>query len=877
MSATQKPNFNIPSPQTLTAQEVAEALGSDLQAGLIARKARARVKHLGKNIIQREIEFRAASSFKTQLSGMIHLLFLCSMLVMFLFSQETVHLLSMGVAVLLMLFGTGAELLASRIMRTQEKYSALAVRVIRDGKEQKIDSRLLVPGDLLLLSAGNLVPADARILEDDGRLTALETPVSGVRHRVRKAAFSVAKEDEVVSANMLYAGTIITGGSCSAMVCRTGKQTLGKQIHAQGEAYLPPLLSQIREHCRRISILCIVACFVLIAVGIVRGTDVNMLFALSAAVGASSLCDCILPLAYVSFGDGLRKLSQSKVVVRRFDRLTRLASVNTVMCTKELTFPPKKLRLHLINASGKTYPADAPPSPFASELLKLSLVCSDHPRTRHTLEQVVYAHLVDYCVGMQDLTETWFRIDTAYNAEGEVNAILGLHNDHNTVVIKGAPENILSRCVGYEQDGKEYKLNESSRRKILSDAENAAKSNSYLLAIASGITDADSLRSPDAEKRLIFRGFLAFRISMEVDVAGGMYRASCAGIEAVVSTTDPYYTAASIGKSTGIIENEGQMISSREITATERGMFVLNAGKYKLFLDPTDEQWLDVLLLRKQAGRTVLATASSEDELPLLRETDVSAVPTGVSDALRESADVLMLESGFHVLMEGILGARVLICRLRWLTQYLLAGFLSLFVTLLCAVVMNTAFPFRIQEILFGGIFANLATASVLALLPTDRKLLRSGFSGKKAHPAVAHLVPPLLYALGNGILLYVLYRITGNTVCTMLGYMLSQFFYACGCLWEEGAFRRKQFGYRALWMLFTALAICSLILIAVPGINSMTGFALPVPMHLLWTALTAIVWQAIVQAVIFFNPMMKKRKNIKETHYENHQRHADR
>ena len=257
MSTTQKPNLNIPSPQTLSAKEVAEALGSDLQSGLTARKAKARLKWFGKNLIQREIEFRAASSFKTQLSGMINLLFLCAMLVLFLFSQETIYLLSMGVAVLLVLFGTGAELLASRIMRTQEKYSALAVRVIRDGKEQKIDSRLLVPGDLLILSVGNLVPADARIADDDGRLTVLETPVSGVHHRVRKAAFSVAREDEVVSANMLYAGTIVTGGSCTAMVCRTGKQTLGKQIHARNEAYLPPLLMQVREFCRILSIVCI--------------------------------------------------------------------------------------------------------------------------------------------------------------------------------------------------------------------------------------------------------------------------------------------------------------------------------------------------------------------------------------------------------------------------------------------------------------------------------------------------------------------------------------------------------------------------------------------------------------------------------------------
>lgn len=858
MSATQKPNLNIPSPQTLTAQELAEALGSSLQTGLTARKARARLKWIGKNLIHREIEFRASRSFKGQLSGMINLLFLCAMLVLYLFSQETVYLLSMGVAVLLMLFGTGAELLASKLMKTQEKYSALAVRVIRDGREQKLDSRLLVPGDLLLLSVGNLVPADARILDDDGRLTVLETPVSGVRHRVSKAAFSVATEEEAVSRNMVYAGTIVTGGSCTAMVCRTGRQTLGKQIHAKKENYLPPLLEQVREFCRGMSIACILGCFLLIVVGTVRGTDINTLFALSAAVGACSLCDCALPLAYVSFGDGLRKMAEHKIVVRNLDRVTRLASVNTVMCTKELTFPPKKLRLHLVNAGGKTYPADAPPSHAAGELLKLSLICSDHPNARTALEQVTFTYLTEYCVGMQDMAETWFRIDTARGAEGEVNAILALHDDHNTVVIKGAPENILSRCVGYEQDGKEYKLTESSCRKILSDAENAAKSNSYLLAIASGTTDADSLRSREAERRLIFRGFLAFRISMEVDITGGMYRASRAGIEAVVSTTDPYYTAASIGKSTGIIEHEGQMISSREIAATERGMFVINAGKYKLFLEPTAEQWLDVLLLRKQSGRTVLATASSEEEFPLLRETDVSAVPTGVSDALRESADVLMLESGFHVITDGIMGARVLYYRLRWLMQYLTAGVCSLFVALLCAVLAGGAFPFRVQEAVFGGIIANLAVACVIALLPTDRKLLQSEIPrSRKKQTSLGSA--PFLYALGNGILLYVLYVLTGDTVCSMFGFVLSQFLYACGCFWQEGALRRRQFGYRALWLAFPVLVLFMLFLVAVPGVSTALGFVLPAPMNLFWAVLAPIALQAAAQAVRFFTPLIKK------------------
>lgn len=852
-------------PQTHTPEELARALGSHTETGLTAKKARARLAKFGKNLFRREIEFRPADSFKRQSRGLTNLFFLSAMLVLYLFSQETVYLLAIGITLLLMLFGAGAELLAARLMKKQEKYSALAVHVIRDGKEQKLDSRLLVPGDLLLLTKGSLVPADARILSEEGELSALETPVSGVRSSVKKGSFYPAREEEAVSQNMLYAGTVLTGGSCTAMVCRTGKKTLFSQIHSRKEEYLPPLLRFVREFCRYTAISCIIGCFLLMIVGTVRGTDINTLLALSAAVGASSLCDSILPLAYVSFTDGLGKLSKDKLVVRNLDRVSRLAAANTVMCKKDLTFPPKKVRLHCIYAGGRLSPAESPPPHAAQELLKLSLVCSDHPRSRRPFEQIVHAFLRDYCVGTDDVTDTWFRIDTGRNAEGETNAVLSLHNDHNTVVIKGSPENILSRCAGYEHDGKEYKLSPASRRKILAAAENAAKSNSYLVAFASGKTDADSLQSPFAERQLIFRGFVAFRISMEVDAAGGMYRANRAGIEAVVSTTDPYYTAASIGKSTGIIEHEGQMISSREIKAQERGMFVLSAGKYKLFLEPDDDEWLDVLLLRKQSGRTVLAAATDETELPLLREADISAVPMTVSDTLRESADLLMLESGFHILADGIMNARMLVFRLQRLLQYLTAGVCSLFITLLCAVLIGGDFPFRIQEVLFGGMLANLAIACTIALLPTDRKLQITSLPKKRklVRDLLREAIPPVLYAVGNGIALYVLFRLTENTVCVMIGFVLSQFFYACGCLWQEGALCKKKFGYRALWRLFPFLVLYCLLLLALPGLNTALGFALPHWKQLLITLACVSVWQAAVQVFLFFFPKKKKIKTL--------------
>ncbi len=851
-------------PQTLTPEEVAEQLRSDLAAGLSEKTARARLRRFGKNRIRNEIDIRFSQSLKNQCKGLNNLFLLVAMLLLFLFTQETLYLIGAGAAVLLVLFGALVESRAAGALNIPGQYASLSVRTVRGGAEKRLDSRLLVPGDLILLQKGCLVPADARLVDATGDLTALETPVSGERNSVRKHVYAVGREDESVSANMIYAGTILTGGSCKAMVCRTGESTLTRQIHARREEYLPPLLREVREFCRCTSIACILACLLLVAFGAFRRADLNVLFALTAAAGGASLCDTALSLALMSFGVGLRGMAKDKLIVRNMDRISKLASVNTVMCPKELMFPPRKTHLQSVYAAGKAYRTEGPPVPAVQNLLKLSLVCSAYPQSLRPFEQAAYDYLKDACVAMDDLTGRWFRIDVAYTGNGEVCDVLALHNDHNTVVVKGAPENVLSRCVGYEQDGKEYRLDDTARRKILFAAENAAKTNAFLVAIASGTTDEDTLRTPEEERRLIFRGFLAFSLSMEVDPASAVFRCSRAGIEAVVSTSDPYYTAVSVGRSTGIIESEGQVVSSSEIKAQERGMFVLNAGKYKLFLEPDDDQWQDVLQLRKSAGRTVAAIASREEELPLLREADVSAVPAGVCDALRESADVLLLENGFHVIANGITDARALCFRLLWLARYLTAGASTLFLSIFASLCAGTPLPFGLPGLLYGGLFVNLLIACVLSLLPVDRKLLSQPFPTSDGRLNLRALLPSFAYALGSGICLTVLAALTESETCGMLCFLLLQFFFACGCLWPEGAFRRRRFGYRPFWVLFPFVALLTLAMVALPGLNTALGFTLPTLRDALLAVGFAAGWQLCVQLFLLVRPKQGKQKNKK-------------
>lgn len=857
-------------PQTMTVSELITVWNSDPEKGLSAKAAKARRRRFGSNSLRNEIEIDFGTGLKNQCKGLTNLLLFLTMLLFYLFEQQTVYLIGMLLSVLLMLAGAALESAAARMLRMPGKYALFSVQVIRDGVLQTLDSRLLVPGDLILLKKGCMVPADVRILSDNGQLTVLETPVSGVKTSVRKSCRLVGGEDEAVSSNMLYAGTILTDGECRALVCRTGKQTLTRQIHARRADYLPTLLCRVRDFCRIQSVIGLLGCLLLLAAGTLRNAGTATVFALSAVIGASTLCDSTLSLAYIAFGRGVRDMAKDRLIVRNPDRVARLAEVNTVMCTKQLMFPPKRIRLLSVYTNGKNTQADGLPTAAMQKVLKLMLVCSDHPRSYTPYEQVVRQYFKDACIATDDLTNTWFRMDTAVSEAGETVGVLAIHGDHTVTVIKGAPENVLSRCAGYEQDGKEYRLNDAARRNILAACENAAKKNAYLIAVASGKTDADSLRSPFAERQLIFRGFLSFRLSMEVDIANAVYRCVNADVEAVVSTNDPYYTAASIGRSAGLIEHEGQMISSAEIKAQERGMFVLNAPKYKLFLEPTDDQWLDVLLLRKQAGRVVAATATEEKELPLLREADVSVVSARSADALRASADLLMAESGFQVLADGITDARAVCFRLRWLLQYLTAGAATLFLTLLITLAAGLPFPFGVSEVLFGGILLNACIAATIAFLPVDRRFLADPLPPVQKRVPLRELLLPALYASGSACGLTVISVLTRNPTAALPAFVLSQFLYVCGCFWQNGALRRKRFGYRPFWVLFPFLAAAIAALTLLPWVRDALGFSPMAWRDWLFAFAFPVGWQAAVQGVLFLRPLLKsKNKKQKKIQFE--------
>lgn len=842
------------SPEEMQPFEVAEALESDLITGKTPKQVKKARRLFGANEIKSEFRLSFDESIKNQAKGLLGVFLMLSSLIMFLFQRTNKTYLILAIVIaLITALNAFAEHRAGIALQLPKKYSSLKAKVVRNGEESLIDSRLLVPGDLISVEEGMMIPADCRLI-DDMNFSVLETHVSGVKGSVPKDSRFLSPDGfGTVSANMVYAGSIVTSGHASAIVCRIGKDTLAKRIRNDQERYAPPIIEYVQTVCKTVSVVSAILCFVLMFVGVFSGADITHWFISCLAIGASSLCDSMVSLCAASLGFGSKKMAEDGMVVKNYGCIQKLARTNTIMCGKNLAFPPVRISLTGLYFSCRNYDREKRPDTYAEEILKLLLVCSDAKRITAAekklkrglpefkgspIENAIVDYFVEWNKPIGPVNDQYIRMDAEYSLSGDISRLLALHNGKNTVIVRGSPENILSRCAGYTLDGTDYKLSDFTRKKILSAAEDYSRTNSFLVAVACGETEAESLRDIDAEQRLIFKGFVSFASSLDAGVASSVYRCEGAGIETVLNSNDAYYTALNSAKSAGIITDESQIITAEEMRSCSRGLFIANAPYYKMFLNIDDSEWLDVVRLRRERRRITAVTAERINELPIMSEADVSIVPEDSCDTLRQTSDVLMLGKGLTLIADGILNAKTICRRIYSVVSYMPVGALIMFVASLFSAFYNGIPAIRAQDVMFGGIIFNLAFASALAFEPRSTKNLRSKFPPARKKPNFNDFIYPIMFGVGGGIALFICFASTQNHTCSMISLSLLLFLYACSTGGHGGVLVTKRFGSRLLWFIGFCALIIIMLLTATPFGASVFGYAIP-PLGKLIASLT--------------------------------------
>ncbi len=616
--------------------------------GLSEKEAKARLKQVGPNLIskhqKRNLFFQFLSRFRNPL---VILLLVASVLSVFVGEiKDAVIILSIVTfSVLLDFF---QEYRAGKAAEKLTKSVALKSIVLRDGEKNEIFSTDLVPGDMVILSAGNLVPADGRIISANG-VFANQALLTGESFPVEKSASDITDgKDELTQAtNSLFMGTSLVSGSAQMLVCETGSHTFLGGIADVLEKDAPPSAFELGTRqfgflLMRLTIF--LTLFVLIVNLFFHKPFLEtVLFALALAVGMTPE---FLPMVVsVTLARGSIRMAEKKVIVKRLSAIHDLGSMDVLCSDKTGTLTEAKIELakHL---NGKGEESD--------QVLQLSYLNSYFESgIKSTLDQAVLDH-------KNVITEGWRKIDEIpFDFERRKISVLIDNGKERLLIVKGAPEDILQACTHFEGKTRDdlLPLNSAALKKFEALFEDQSRQGFRVLGVAYRSMPKDHSRAVISdESGLTFAGFATFFDPPKKSAIQALNLLKENNVDLKIATGDNEFVTSHLCTLLGI-PIKG-ILNGSEISHMSDEAFQASVEKTNLFCRVTPDQKTRIIEALKKRGHIVGFMGDGINDAPSLHTAHVGISVNTAVDVAKEAADFILLKRSLNVINDGIFEGR---------------------------------------------------------------------------------------------------------------------------------------------------------------------------------------------------------------------------
>ncbi len=634
------------------------------------------------------------------------------------------------------LVGIWQERKANQMTETLRQIGVSQARVLRDGQVKTLAAEELVPGDILLLAAGDRIAADARVIEAQG-LEVDEAALTGESFPVAKCVSGGSESRQIV-----LEGSDVTTGSGRAVVVAVGNQTrMGATRLALSEEkdIVSPLGERLGRILRLFLPISAVGGATVIVAGLLWKRPLTALLATGATIAMAGVPEGLPLLSRVGEAGVARRLARQRAVVRRLSSVEALGRVDVVCTDKTGTMTSGHLRLGLVaDAEQEAAPAQDMPPALASVLWTAALA-SPHPEA-----QGARAHPTDVAVfqgaseaGLQARSPLLRTAELSFDPARSFHATLTA----DRLCIKGAPEVILARCRFVLLDGEQQPLDEQKRARLARRARQLAERGLRVLMVAQGTTD-QPLENP---QYLTALGFVGISDPLRPTVKDAVKRCQEAGVRVIMITGDHPATARSIGQEAGLLNGGGEVLNATEIADLQNGDLDARLKHATVIARATPLDKLRIIESLRRQGHTVAMTGDGVNDAPALRLADVGlAMGTGGTEVARQTADVVIVDDDFSTIVRGFVEGRSFWRNLRRALGLLLGGNLGELGLVVGASLLGSSMPLTVGQILAVNAITDILPAMAVILQEPEhrdlRKLQREGM-GALTGPLVSEVV----------------------------------------------------------------------------------------------------------------------------------------
>ena len=765
------------------------------------------------------------------------------------------------------LIGVFQEKKAEHSLAALKKMTAPSATVLRDSSWQKIPSADIVPGDIIMLETGYLVPADTRIITSHN-LMADESSFTGESQPVSKYPDTLSPDTHLSDRhNMVYSGCMICYGHGIGIVCATGVNTeLGAiaDMLIGEDAPETPLQKRLAVTGKILSITALLICIIIFVAGVIMKRPIIDMFMTSVSLAVAAIPEGLPAIVTIMLSLGVTKMAENNAIIRKLPAVETLGSTTVICSDKTGTLTQNKM--HVIKEY--CFSGEIPlSSPYGKKLLCMCSLCNNSIiQNTETIGEPTENALLnaanDSGIDIYALKKRYRRIqEIPFDSTRKL--MTTLHTDNNTTfsITKGAPEILIPLCTHYESgNGKILPLNYSMRRQLLSKNNLYASEGLRILSVAYK-NDISTHDIKNCESGLTFAGFIALIDPPRKEAYHAVKECINAGIRPVMITGDHAATAAKIASELGIKDKNSKVITGSMLSEMSDEELDKNISKYRVFARVLPEHKLRIVRSLQKNGEIVAMTGDGVNDAPALKASDIGcAMGITGTDVAKNASDMILEDDNFSTITLAVREGRRIYDNIKKSIHFLISCNIGEIITIFFAILFGLTAPLCAVQLLWINLITDSFPALSLGMEPPDKNIMKrppvspdagifSGGLGLKIALEGAFIGSLALTAYAIGLNTS---PASANTMCfAVLG--LTQLFHAFNSRSDKSLFEIGFFKNRKLVISTILCAFLQAVTICVPALNPVFNTVM----------LSAWQWVVVIGLSFMPIPVIELQKRI--------------
>lgn len=724
-----------------TPRQVLDTLDTDPDQGLSQGEGARRLAGYGENKLEKAKPPGLFRQVLAQLRDPMILVLLAAAALSF-FAGGGQDWLDTAIILLIVVFNTvisvSQEDNARKALEALEKLAAPRARVLREGVERRLESTHLVPGDILLLEAGDYVPADGRILWAAGLQTD-ESAMTGESLPVHKRAGDGLPPDTPLAErkNMVIGGTVVTGGRAKVVVTATGMQTeMGKIAglllrQGQGET---PLQRKMKEVSRVLSLVCVGVCAVMFGVGMLQHRDILDMFLTAVALAVAAIPEGLPAIVTIVLAVGVGRMARRNAIIKRLPAVETLGCASVICSDKTGTLTKNQMTVLEVWT-----PAPA----LRDRALTLGTLCGDAQEGPGGYIGDPTETAIAQAAAQAGLEKAALERDMPRRGEAPFDSVRkrmatchALPNGEALVAVKGAPEAVLARCTHLLGAQGPRPLTDGDRRRIAQVGGDLAGQALRVLAVAQRLQPAlpKSMAAEGLEAELTFVGLIGMMDPPRPEVRQAVDRCAGAGIRPVMITGDHKDTAVAIAKQLNIYRPGDKAIDGAGLDFLPQETLEEEIEAFSVYARVTPEHKMRIVQAWQRRGHVVAMTGDGVNDAPALKAADIGCAmgKTG-TDVAKGAADMILTDDNFATVVAAVEQGRGIYANIRKAIHYLLSCNIGEILTIFLATLLPVSqAPLSPVQLLWLNLVTDSLPALALGMEPVEKTAMTQPPRGKE-------------------------------------------------------------------------------------------------------------------------------------------------